>query len=482
MEHRPIEHTVSNTSLYAEHVKIYPQRIWGRFRMIKWSVLGVLLGLYYLAPWLRWDRGIGRPDQALLVDMPGRRAYFFWIEIWPQEVYYLAGLLILGAVGLFLATALLGRVWCGFTCPQTVWTDLFLWVERWTEGDRNARIKLDKEPWSFRKLRLKAIKHAGWLLIAAATGGAWVMYFNDAPTLVRDLAHFDATWTQVGFIGLFTATTYLLAGWAREQVCIYMCPWPRFQGAMLDEHSLIVTYESWRGEPRGKKKAKETEKLGDCVDCNLCYNVCPTGVDIRNGPQLACIGCGLCVDACNSIMAKLSRPLELITYDSLSNSEARAAGKPPKFKFVRVRTIIYAAGLVIITAAMLFTLSTRATMGVTVQADRSPLFVKLGDGEIQDGFTLKISNKNPQPMEYRVSVEGIEGLAIKIIGADPQAVKVNGDSVGTFRLLLKASRENLKHKRTDITISAVNISTGEESHHGAIFNGPKHSDDEHDDD
>jgi cytochrome c oxidase accessory protein FixG len=472
------EQTVSTTALYADHVKIYPQRIWGRFRVIKWSALSLLLGIYYLAPWLRWDRGPGRPDQALLLDMPGRRGYFFWIEIWPQEVYYLAGLLILGAIGLFLATSLLGRVWCGFTCPQTVWTDLFMQVERWIEGDRNARMKLDKEPFSLRKAWLKTAKHGAWLVIAALTGGAWIMYFNDAPTLVRDLVHFDASLAQVGFIGLFTATTYLLAGWAREQVCIYMCPWPRFQGAMLDEHSLIVTYEAWRGEPRGKKKAKETEKLGDCVDCNLCFNVCPTGVDIRNGPQLACIGCGLCVDACNSIMGKLGRPLELITYDSLSNSAARAAGKPAKFKFIRTRTVIYAVGLVLVTAGMLFSLSTRATMDVTVQADRSPLFVKLGDGEIQDGFTLKISNKNPQPMVYRVAVEGIDGLSIKIIGADPQSVKVGGDSVGTFRLLLKAPRENLEHRRSDITISAVNITTGEESRHGAIFNGPKHDDDD----
>ena len=458
--------------LYADHVKIYPQRIFGRFRVIKWGALGILLAIYYLAPWLRWDRGVGRPDQALLIDMPGRRAYFFWVEIWPQEVYYLAGLLILGAIGLFLATALLGRVWCGFTCPQTVWTDLFMQVERWVEGDRNARIKLDNGPWSLRKLRLKAGKHAAWLLIAAATGGAWVMYFNDAPTLTRDLLHFHASLTQVGFIGLFTATTYLLAGWAREQVCIYMCPWPRFQGAMFDEHSLLVTYEGWRGEPRGKKKAKEADRLGDCIDCDLCVNVCPTGVDIREGQQLACIGCGLCIDACNSVMAKLGRPPELITYDSLSNSAARAAGKPPRYKMVRTRTVIYAIGLVLVVAAMLVSLTIRATMEVTVQADRSPLFVKLGNGEIQNGFTLKISNKDPAPAGYRVSATGIDGLSIKIIGAEPASLTVGGDSVGTFRMLLKTPRESLKRKSNDIVITAVNITTGEESQHDAIFHGP----------
>ena len=471
--------SVLGSQFYAEHIKVYPQRIFGRFRLIKWSALTALLAIYYLAPWLRWDRGPGRPDQALLIDMPGRRAYFFWIEIWPQEVYYLAGLLILGAIGLFLATSLLGRVWCGFTCPQTVWTDLFLQVERWIEGDRNARIKLDKEPLSARKVGRKSAKHLAWLVIAAATGGAWVMYFNDAPTLASGLLHFNATLSQVGFIGLFTATTYLLAGWAREQVCIYMCPWPRFQSAMFDEHSLLVTYEGWRGEPRGKKKAKESDKLGDCIDCNLCVNVCPTGVDIRLGQQLACIGCGLCVDACNSVMAKIDRPLELITYDSLSNSAARAAGKLPRFKFIRTRTMIYAVGLVLVGTAMLFTLSTRATIDVAVQGDRSPLFVKLADGEIQDGFTLKISNKNPAPVAFKVSADGLSGLSLKIIGADPAAVRVPADTVGTFRMLLKAPRGTLHDKSTHITITAVDLATGEESHHVAIFHGP---DDEHDND
>ncbi|WP_374378432.1 cytochrome c oxidase accessory protein CcoG [Dongia sp.] len=461
-------------SLYAAHEKIYPQRVFGRFRMIKWVALCVLLGLYYLAPWLRWNRGAGVPDQALLIDLPGRRAYFFWIEIWPQEVYYLAGLLMLGAFGLFLATALLGRVWCGFTCPQTVWTDLFLWVERWIEGDRNKRMKLDKEPMSVRKIGLKLAKHGVWLLIALLTGGAWAMYFDDAPTLLRNFVTLSATPTQYGFIALFTATTYLLAGWAREQVCIYMCPWPRFQSAMFDERTMLVTYEEWRGEPRGKAKAiaADGSKLGDCVDCGLCHHVCPTGVDIRNGQQLACIGCGLCIDACNGIMEKVGRPLDLITYDSIYNQVQRSAGQPTQHRFVRARTVFYAIVITLIGAAMVLSLSLRSRLDVSLQADRSPLFVRLKNGDIQNGYSIKILNMIRQPGDYSITVTGIDGLRIKVIGDDDNIVTVPGDTVGTFRLLLHAAAKDLHDESTPIHVMIEDQTTHETSSHDAIFRGP----------
>ncbi|MEX2643417.1 MAG: cytochrome c oxidase accessory protein CcoG [Acetobacterales bacterium] len=308
----PVEDAVSVNEqrrakpLFAPRVRVYPKRVAGTFRRLKWAALTVLLAIYYLAPWLRWDRGPGAPDQAFLVDMPHRRAYFLWIEIWPQEVYYLAGLLIMGALGLFLATSLLGRVWCGYACPQTVWTDLFMWVERLIEGDRAARIRLDKGPWTVRKAAKKAAKHAAWIVISVLTGGAWVMYFNDAPTLARDLLALQFPTTVLYFVGLFTASTYLLGGIAREQVCTYMCPWPRFQSAMTDEDTAVVTYEAWRGEPRGPvRKEQGRDGRGDCVDCKQCIAVCPTGIDIRDGNQLECIGCGLCIDACNDIMARV---------------------------------------------------------------------------------------------------------------------------------------------------------------------------------
>jgi cytochrome c oxidase accessory protein FixG len=463
------------TALYAEQVRVYPQRIAGRFRTIKWIVLGVLLSIYYLVPWLRWDRGPDAPDQAVLVDMGGRRAYFFWIEIWPQEVYYLAGLLILGAIGLFLVTTVAGRVWCGFTCPQTVWTDLYMQVERWIEGDRNRRMKLDAEKWSLRKLGIKLAKHGVWLLIALATGGAWIMYFNDAPTVVREIHTGQASAAVYGFTALFAGTTYLLAGWAREQVCIYMCPWPRFQGAMFDEHTLLVTYADWRGEQRGHaKRGTDFSQRGHCIDCELCVRVCPTGIDIRNGQQMACIGCGLCVDACNSVMEKIGLPGNLIAYDSLANQAilARQETPPKGHHLLRPRTLIYAGIFVVAIAAMLFSLASRSQLDVTVMADRSPLFVTLANGDIQNGYTIRISNKLREPAEYHVQIGGIEGLSFKVAGRENEPLLVKGDSVGTFRLLLRAPRTALSRKSIPISITVLDVTTKEESGHDAIFSAP----------
>ena len=248
--------TTEAIQYFQKEPKIYPKRVWGRYRIIKWVVMVMTLGIYYLTPFIRWDRGLNVPDQAVLIDMANRKAYFFFIEIWPKEVYYLTGILILAAVGLFFTTSLAGRVWCGYTCPQTVWTDLFVWVERIVQGDRNARKKLDDSRWTLEKIRKKVATHMLWVLISMFTGGAWVLYFNDAPTLLDQVLHFDVPWSVLSWIVALTFSTYLMAGFARQQLCKYMCPYARFQSAMFDRDTLIITYDEQRGEPRGKLKDK----------------------------------------------------------------------------------------------------------------------------------------------------------------------------------------------------------------------------------
>lgn len=467
----PIEPDIDpeKAPLYAARKKIHPKTVAGTFRKLKWAALIVLLAIYYIAPWLRWDRGPAAPDQAFLIDMPNRRAYFLWVEIWPQEVYYIAGLLILGAVGLFFATALLGRVWCGFACPQTVWTDLFMWVERLVEGDRGARIRLDKAKWSFEKLGKRFAKHLSWLIISLLTGGAWVMYFNDAPTLVVEAVTLQLTGNQLFFIGLFTLTTYLLAGYSREQVCTYMCPWPRFQASMLDEDTLIVTYETWRGEKRAKPaRDGNYENRGHCIDCGQCVAVCPTGIDIRDGNQLECIGCALCVDACNSVMQKIGLPQELITYDSVNRQNARAVQDPIKRRFVRARTMIYAGVMLLVTAIFLFTLMTRSHLDVNVIPDRNPIFVTLKDGSVRNGYTLRILNKTLRPRNFVLTTNGLEAFNLSLQGQDlnEQAVilSVEPDSVRSVKAFVTVPAENIDGETMDFEFVLIeNVADEEDS-------------------
>ena len=465
--------------LYAARKQVYPKRVQGTFRRIKWLVLMATLFVYYTVPWLRWDRGPGLPDQAVLIDLPARRAYFFFMEFWPQEVYYVTGLLILGAVGLFLVTSVGGRVWCGYACPQTVWTDLFMAVERFIEGDRNARIKLDRQPFSLAKAARKIAKHGIWLLIALATGGAWILYFIDAPTAIREIFTGQAPMPVYFFIGLFASTTYLLAGWAREQVCTYMCPWPRFQAAMFDEDTLIVTYEDWRGEPRGPyRKGQSRDQRGDCVACNQCVAVCPTGIDIRDGQQLECIGCGLCIDACNAVMDHFGWPRGLIALDTTANRVRRTENKPARFRFLRPRTLTYAVVLAIVGAVMVATLATRATMHVNVLRDRTPLFVMLSNGSVRNGYTLKLSNMRRGARTFGITLDGIRGATMTIVGHEPKNVMggsldVGQDEVASYRIFVTAPRDQIQPGSTPLIFVLTDTASGETKRYKTVFRGPE---------
>ena len=302
--------SAANRRFYKSRVPIYPKMVHGLYRRVKWAMMAITLGIYYLVPWIRWDRGPGAPNQAVLVDLAHERFYFFFIEIWPQEVYYITGLLILASVSLFLVDALFGRLWCGYTCPQTVWTDLFISSRTLSRAIAAPASASPRRRCSAGKIAKRMAKHAIWLVIAVSTGGAWVFYFTDAPTLAArafaGLSPVRRLWQRSRFS---TFTTYSLGGLMREQVCTFMCPWPRIQGAMTDIDALAVTYRSDRGEPRGAhKKGQSWEGRGACIDCNQCVAACPMGIDIRDGAQLECINCALCIDACDDVMARIGLP------------------------------------------------------------------------------------------------------------------------------------------------------------------------------
>jgi cytochrome c oxidase accessory protein FixG len=453
-------------SLYAARVKIHPKRGVGFFRNLKWLVMGITLVIYYVTPWLRWDRGEFSPNQAVLIDLAHRRFYFFFIEIWPQEFYYVAGLLIMAGIGLFLVTSTIGRAWCGYSCPQTVWTDLFLVVERWVEGDRNARIKLDAAVWSFSKIWKRIVKNILWLLIAVATGGAWIFYFADAPTLAARFFTFQAPAVAYVTVGILTATTFIFAGYLREQVCTYMCPWPRIQAAMLDEDSLVVTYNDWRGEPRSrhhKKTQTSGEKVGDCVDCNACVAVCPAGIDIRDGQQLECITCALCIDACDNVMDKIGAPRGLISYSTLKTYDAQKSGQPATVgwrSFVRPRTFVYAAVWIAIGVLMVVSLLQRDRLDVTVQSDRNPQYVRLSDGSIRNGYTLKILNMEQRPRKFDLTIDGLPTASMTMAGLDGKAqqhfiIDVEADKLRAVKIFVANPAQSLSNQQVPFSFRVV---------------------------
>ena len=371
--------------------RLYPQNVKGRFRGLKWGLNFVFLLIYCLSSFIRFNRGEGAPNQAILIDLPNSKAYFFAIEIYPQEVYYLAGILILAAVILFFITSLFGRIWCGYACFQTVWTDIFIALERLFQGDRNARIILDRKK-NFEKFYKKSLTHLSWIIVSILTGYSFTCYFNDSILLTKNIFEGQISLTILWWILGIASATYIMAGFAREHVCTYMCPYSRFQSAMFDKNTLIITYDAKRGEQRGKMQHGEDFKnRGHCIDCKQCVVVCPTGIDIRNGLQMECIACGLCVDACDDIMTKIGLPKGLIRYDTLAN--LANPSKENKFKILKPRTFFYTTIIVIVSGLMLRSLINKSTLETTLIPDRNPIFVTLSNGDIRNGYNLKIMNK-----------------------------------------------------------------------------------------
>ena len=467
-----------SASLYAAREPVFPRRVSGPFRNLKWYLMAFTLGIYYLTPWIRWDRGPSLPDQAVLLDLAHRRFYFFWIEIWPHEFYFVAGLLIMAGLGLFLFTSALGRVWCGYACPQTVWTDLFILVERWIEGDRNARLRLHRQKkMDFRKFRLRMTKWITWMLIGLATGGAWVFYFADAPTLLHDLVTLNAHPIAYGTMALLTATTFFFGGIAREQICIYACPWPRIQAAMMDEDTLVVGYRDWRGEPRGKlHKGQDTTEQGDCIDCMACVNVCPVGIDIRDGQQLECITCALCIDACDDIMTKIGKPRGLIDYMALNDEANERLGKPPKniWKHIlRPRTIMYTTLWSLVGIGLVIALFIRPAIDMTVAPIRNPTFVTMSDGSIRNAYDVRLRNKTGEDRPFRLSVRGDETLHLQLEGTIYDWITVPANSLRLQRVYVVSPPNSAPSTSglTDFRFWVSDLSNGERAHRDSAFHG-----------
>jgi len=427
-------------TLYAKRQKIYPRQVHGLFAKLKITSVLILLGMYYIFPWLQWNG-----QQMVLFDLPARQFHIFGLTFWPQDAIYLAFLLIIAAYALFFFTTLAGRLWCGFACPQTVWTETFLWIERLVEGDRPQQMKLDKAPMSARKLRLKATKHSLWILFSLLTGFTFVGYFTPIQVLSAEILSFSLGPWEAFWLFFYSFATYGNAGWLREQVCIYMCPYARFQSAMFDADTLIVAYNEARGEPRGSRKrgADAKEKgLGDCIDCTLCVQVCPTGIDIRNGLQYQCISCSACIDVCNDVMDKMNYPKGLISY----TTENTLRHIPTHI--LRPRIWIYGALLVVFILTIAYSISQRVPLGMDVIRDRSSsLFREDREGMIENVYVLKVMNMDTQTHDYTVTATGIEGLELRIENTPIQA---GSGAILDVPVTLKADPAKLKERSTEV--------------------------------
>jgi cytochrome c oxidase accessory protein FixG len=426
-------------SLYAKRQKIYPREVHGLFAALRTMGVTTLLGLYYIVPWLQWD---GR--QAVLFDLPERKFYILNMVFWPQDFFYLTLLLIVAALSLFFVTALAGRVWCGYACPQTVWTEAFLWIERKVEGSRPQQMKLDKQPLSFHKFRIKATKHFLWVAFALFTGLTFVGYFSPLRELASNFLTFSNGPWETFWIYFYALATYGNAGWLREQVCLYMCPYARFQSAMFDKDTMIISFDKTRGLPKGPRK-KNVDKveagLGDCIDCTICVQVCPTGIDIRDGLQYQCIGCAACIDACDDVMDKMNYDRGLIRY----TTENTLMGKHTHV--LRPRVIVYALILMGITAGAFYSILTRLPIGMDVIRDRNSLYRETNEGLIENVYTIKLLNMDKQEHTYKLTAEGIPDLILK---KDMDKIVVKSGEVIELPVRVQVDAYNLKQRSNEI--------------------------------
>ncbi len=444
---------------------IHAKRLPGKWRRIKWLAASIWL-IYFLGPYLRWD---GR--QAILFDIPNRQFHLFGATVLPQDFWMLSLLLLFFAILLAVTTALAGRVWCGYFCFQTVWTDVFTWLEERLEGPPAARRRLDRAPLGVRKLSVKTLKHGLWLAIGVVTGLSFVAWFTDAGAIWRAFFSGQAPLPAYVTVALFTVGTYVLAGFLREQTCFWLCPYARIQGVMLDRTTLVPTYDAGRGEPRGPLRRHEPlarPETGDCVDCHQCVAVCPTGVDIRDGQQEGCITCGLCIDACDAVMEKIGRPKGLVRYASLDGLE----GRPTTPLLQRPRVWVYAAILLVSASGILYGLASLEAIQLKVLHERAPLFVRLSDGSIQNKYTLKVLNKTHEDITLGIAAEGPEG--VRLARSDRAVIAKHGD-VTPITLFAQAALEVLEDEQTPIRFEVSGTrDTGEaiRAERESVFIGP----------
>lgn len=417
---------------------IHAKRIVGRFRNYKWYASTLYL-LFFIIPYLRWEG-----SQAILFDIPHRQFHFWALTIWPQDVWMLSLVLILLAITLFAVTAIAGRIWCGYFCFQTVWVDWFTWIEDKIEGNPIQRRKLDAAPWTGKKIRLKLLKHSLWILISILTGVTFAAYFTDVYGLWHSYFTMDAPLVAWVVLGTFLFFTYVFAGFMREQVCFWLCPYARIQSVMVDKDTEMPTYDILRGEPRGKLRGKDSNERGDCIDCRLCVGVCPTGVDIREGMSEGCITCGMCIDACDSIMDKVNRPKGLIRY--ASRKEMDGESLPALFK--RPRVVTYAIILLLSMLGIVYGLTHIPPLELSIVHERQPLFIQMSDGNIKNKYTIKAVNKMPTDLHMKIRIETVQGISIAT--SEGKTAVLKSGKIIPFHVFLIARPEALKEKQTPV--------------------------------